>query len=114
MTDVKTRKHLPKREALKLKPGTFVRIMWDDAPDEVVLLLAKPDKDFGGLHYLRDTGVIDSHADYRQIVSVAGAVSWDSEYEPETQETSEIFNAHVDLKNEYDEETRVALIGMSP
>ena len=114
MICAKIRKHLSKRAVLKLKPGTFIRIMWDDAPDEVVLLLKRPDRDYGSMMYMKDNGAIDSHADYRQVVSVAGSISWSSEHEPETEGTSEIFNAHVGLKNEYDEETRAALIGRSP
>ena len=108
------RKHLSKKDAVKLKPGTFVRIMWDDAPDEVVMLLEKPERDYGGLCYLRDNGERDTHADYRRIVSVVGKVEWGSEYEPESEHRSEIFNAYVHVKNEYDEATTLALAGVSP
>ena len=36
------RKHLPKKKVLQQKPGTFLRVMWGDGPDIVVMLIEKP------------------------------------------------------------------------
>ncbi len=114
MTNAKTRKHIPKAAALKLRPGTFVRIMWEDERDEIVMLLEKPNREYGSLHYMKSDGTLDTHADYRQIVSVAGKIEWDSEHEPESEEQEEIFNAYVHVDNEYSESTTLALVGLSP
>lgn len=91
------RKHISKKEVLKLKPGTFVRLMWNDAPDEVVVLLDKPDNEPGdvSLHYLTDEGHRMTQATYKNVVAVLTQLKWWSEFE--TVESSgtgeEIFNA---------------------
>lgn len=72
------RKTMPKKEVLKLQPGTLVRVAWLDSPDSVHLILEKPVRDTGDLSLTtwttdqdgrRLTGVSSD-----QIVEVVGSL----------------------------------------
>lgn len=77
------RKHVPKKVVQKLKPGTFVRIMWLDAPDEVVMLIKQPGKGKGeiDLDYMKSSGELSSHATNEQVVEILSHLSWEAEHE---------------------------------
>lgn len=93
----KQRKHVPKKEVLKLKPGTFVRIMWIDAPDEVVMILRKPVFEVGDfcLDYMCEDGRIESRATNEQVVEVLPRISWVSDYQEENEMLDEKFHAEL-------------------
>lgn len=74
----KTRKPIPKKEALKLKPGTFVQLKWLDGPDTVVMLVERLENKKGdiSLDYLEQGRGRDTHAIHTQIVAVLGQAEW--------------------------------------
>lgn len=93
------RKHLPKKEVMKLKPGTFVRIMWKDAPDEVVMLIEKPTFEVGeiSLRYIHSDGRCDSHATNEQVVEVLSHLSWETVHSADDEE----FHCRAKLKYDF-------------
>lgn len=69
------RRPMPKKEVMKIPAMTFIRVKWNDAPDEVVLLLDKPEYQAGtvGLHTVRLGGAsVDWMVGHEQVLSVVG------------------------------------------
>jgi len=68
-------KVLPKSEVMKIKPGTWIELKWMDSPNNVVLLLEKPDRCTGDVSLFTmnpSTLSADHHAIHSQVVSVVG------------------------------------------
>ncbi len=60
-----------KKQLSTLRPGDFVFLKWNDAPDQCVMLLERIDTKQKGdisLKYLTQGFIIDSHAVHTQIV----------------------------------------------
>ena len=67
-----------KKDVLKLKPGTWLEILWADSPSSVAMLLEKPRNERGdvSLHcFYPESQTVDSHAVHSQIVRVLGNVA---------------------------------------
>jgi hypothetical protein len=70
-------KHLAKKETLKLQPGTFLEVKWDESPNSVVLLLERPYPLLGEL----SLKVLIPYEGTRrlahvQVVRVLGTLEW--------------------------------------
>lgn len=67
-----------KRELYRLQPGTFIALEWDDASDEIVLLLEKIDiKEKGDIslfYFSFNAKEVSRHAVHRQIVAIYGVL----------------------------------------
>lgn len=71
------RKAIPKAEVLKLKPGTFIRLKWLDASDEIALLLEKPEREKGDVSlkcFYPHRSTTDSHAVHSQVMENLGSL----------------------------------------
>jgi hypothetical protein len=75
-----------KRDICKLKAGTFVELCWDDAPNNVGMLLDKPRMEKGdiSLHIMYSPdepisellGNINYHAIHTQVVRTRGHITF--------------------------------------
>ena len=68
-----------KKQALKLKPGTWLEVRWNDAPNEIGLLLeivpnTRGEVDLRMFWANRKRDVVDKHAMHTQITRVIGPV----------------------------------------
>ena len=72
------RKRLTKREVLGCKPGSWLRIMWLDAPDSVVLLMKKVTNVPGDMNlmcWVPESSVWNLSIIHTQVHSVLGHIS---------------------------------------
>lgn len=72
----KTRKHMPKKQVQKLRPGTFVQVKWSGQPDTVAMLVGKSPT-YPGLIELRVISASSNNLFYinsKQVVAVLGEV----------------------------------------
>lgn len=80
----KAQKPLPKKEVLRLKPGTFIEVKWSDAPNTVVMLLERPENNPGPVCLrvfdttnsvlTKSLGMMHYHIDSDQVVAVRGMI----------------------------------------
>jgi hypothetical protein len=74
-------KSMTKVEVRKILPGTWVEFKWVDGPNEIGMVLERPDKDGHCLHVFwpdRKPGSpwkVDRHTDWDQVVKVHGMVA---------------------------------------
>ena len=73
--EFKNQKPLTKKEAMKIKPGTWIELKWTDSENTVVLLLERPENclgDVGLCYYDPHIEQVSRHAVHSQIVGVRG------------------------------------------
>lgn len=68
-----------KKGVCKLRPGTFVEVLWKDAPPEVAMVVEKPTMQKGDMavklfYPKRKVDHVDNHAVHTQINRVLGNV----------------------------------------
>lgn len=67
-----------KVELSDLKPGDFIRVEWNDAPPNVVMVLEAPEIVEGdvSLCCLYPNGNRDCHIVHTQVIERLGGISW--------------------------------------
>lgn len=67
-----------KREVMKCKPGTILKLSWNDSEPSVGLLLEKPVNKPGFVDlfvYHIDTQTYDRHTGHTQVIEILGTIS---------------------------------------
>lgn len=73
----KSQKPIPKKEVMKLKPGTWIEVKWLDVPNEAVLLLKRPQQAAGDvdlLVYSPASFAVSGQVHHNLVVKVLGTL----------------------------------------
>ena len=78
---------MDKKQVCKLRPGTFVEVLWADSRPTVGMILKKPVRENGDVSVTLlhcDTLDVDSHAVHTQITKVLGKAEFPATVSPYT------------------------------